>query len=148
MLRRTTSILLADGESAGTVSLEGPSSRSAPSAILIAPDGSAVMASPDALEMLRDAVGEKAAGGFASLPQAFRTRLRELRHALLTSAAPITALSGGLMCRACTLRGDGGDYLLVLLERPGRRDAAREHLAMFGFTPREHEVAELVRGLK
>jgi DNA-binding NarL/FixJ family response regulator len=102
------------------------------------------MATSNALELLCEATGEQAAGGLAYLPHAFRTRLRGLRHAILTSGEPIIALSDDLICRACSVRGGGREYLLVLIEPAGRRDAAREQLDMFGFTPREHEVAALV----
>jgi DNA-binding NarL/FixJ family response regulator len=102
------------------------------------------MATPEALGLLFEAAGERAPQDVAALPHAFRTRLRELRHGALASVVPVISLSDDLVCRGCMLQAEGGAYLLVLIEPAVRRDAAREQLDMFGFTPREHEVAVLV----
>ncbi|MBV8172602.1 MAG: helix-turn-helix transcriptional regulator [Candidatus Eremiobacteraeota bacterium] len=144
MLRRMPSAIVTNGDSRGFGSVEGPLSRSRPAALLVAPDDSVAMAAPEALERLREATPEAPAADFRSLPQGFRTHLRELRHALLTSAAPVIMISQTLACRACVLHADGAEYLLLLFEPATRRDAAREQLDMFGFTPREHEVAALM----
>ena len=119
--------------------------RSPPAAVLIAPDDSLVMADKRALELLRAWLGEPVWGSALEVrSHRLRSHIRLLRHALSIQAPAAVDLSGELCIRGSLLRGAIGEYLLMVIEPVNRRDAVQEQLSLFGFTPREYEVAELV----
>lgn len=118
--------------------------RSAPAAVLIAPDDTLAMTSGRGLDLLRESAGQSASGLEPDVAfQTFRTHVRVLRRAIATASAPVVQISEGLCCRGTLLRGELGEYLLILFET-ARRDSAQEQLARYGLTPRELEVAALL----